>query len=437
MPISLGKRGFMREESNLPGTLSSDELQKLVMASATLELSKDDKFLSELGNNSNQVRGQAYYRLAKVYYDKSDIDAAEVYFEKALELTEFPRDVFGSLKICGFLIRISHEKLELDKVEKYITYSENLVDNYSAQAPTLNGEYFYYLGIVQTYRRNFAHAEKNFEIAYRKTQEENEPDLRAKALYSIANCYFHLKKYDEVLTTLDKLEELLMIIKKDFLKGSLFLLRGQIYTETGKYQKALDNYDFALKTLRLKKCWNLYCYILLGMGRVSKKLGEFKKAMIFFELAQSSINGAKFKNLNRLIKNQIEDVKDSSVDIYLDRHNRLVHEKQLGTIDFKHRFVLLEILFLLSSHPGEYFDKEKLAQMIWKDEYNPLIHDKLIYTSVSRLRKLVEPKNGDNKYILRGKDGYTFNPRITARFYEESASVHDDHFGSLEISAPI
>ena len=73
------------------------------------------------------------------------------------------------------------------------------------------------------------------------------------------------------------------------------------------------------------------------------------------------------------------------------------------------------------------------------DEYNPLIHDKLIYTSVSRLRKLIEPKieGSKRKYIIRGKDGYTFNPEVRIRFHKESKLVSEKVIGNVELSSPV
>ena len=101
----------------------------------------------------------------------------------------------------------------------------------------------------------------------------------------------------------------------------------------------------------------------------------------------------------------------------------------------------------MAKNAGSYYDKEDLAKSIWKDEYNPLIHDKLIYTSVSRLRKLIEPKisteNGrkikseKRKYILRGKDGYTFNPGAKIRFHMDSKFVVNKTIANVEISSPV
>ncbi|MEI8348366.1 MAG: helix-turn-helix domain-containing protein, partial [Pseudomonadota bacterium] len=145
--------------------------------------------------------------------------------------------------------------------------------------------------------------------------------------------------------------------------------------------------------------------------------------------------------LSNLIRMEIEEVNDSSVDLFLDRTNRRIREKSLGVIDFKHRFILLEILFLLAKNIGTYFDKEQLAKAIWKDEYNPLIHDKLIYTSVSRLRKLIEPddiKSSDRrKYIIRGKDGYTFNPQARIRFHSDSKTIIDKAIANVELGMPV
>ena len=41
-----------------------------------------------------------------------------------------------------------------------------------------------------------------------------------------------------------------------------------------------------------------------------------------------------------------------------------------------------------------------------------MIHDSKVYTSISRLRKLIEPDFKRPRYILNERDGYAFNPVI-------------------------
>ncbi len=402
---------------------------------AKSEIFKEEVLEGELAEESKLI-GEGYYRLAKVYYDKADLVTAEDLFLKALDKTVYPRDSFAMFKCYGFLIRIYSEMQREAEAEKYIQQADKLVELLQKDMGSLNSHYFYNVGMVSIYKGEFEQALENFVLSYQKAQKENEPELIAKGLYSMANACLNLEKYNEALNYLNQLSELLNILKKGYLKGSMYMLYGNIYKELGKTVEAEEAYDKAIQHLQQKNCWNLFGYILLGKGITAKKAGEFNQALLYFRIAKNSTN-VNYRRLIELINDQVEDVNDSSVDLYLDRHNRMIHEKTIGPIDFKHRFVLLEILFLLAKNPGSAYGKEDLAKAIWKDEYNPLIHDKLIYTSISRLRKLIEPKGSGRKYILRGKDGYTFNPRVNARFHKEQETYTKKAIGNVDINAPV
>lgn len=422
------------EVNDLVGSNAGDiESHAVYMAKA--EVADFDLSTIE-SDQENKLIGEGYYRLGKIYYDKADLIKAEEYFQLALDKTIYPRDSYAMFKCYGFLIRIYSESLNESQAKKYIEESEILMENFSTSIGNLNSEYFYNAGMVYTYKGEFGKSLENFKLSYQKAQKENEPELLAKGLYAMANASFHLSKNNDSLNYLNQLNELLNILKKGYLKGSMYMLYGNIYKEMGKYKEADKAYDTSIIYLQQKNCWNLFGYTLLGKGMLAKKQGEFNQALLYFKLALNAIN-QKYARLRELINEQVEDVNDSSVDLYLDRHNRVIHEKNIGTIDFKHRFVLLEILFLLAKNPGNSYNKDDLAENIWKDEYNPLIHDKLIYTSISRLRKLIEPKGCNRKYILRGKDGYTFNPRVNARFYKEDDGQSKRQIANIEISAPV
>lgn len=419
-------------------TINLDEQSRSTLQEVFMAKSEVLKNIDLEGVDSEEERliGEGYYRLAKVFYDKADLLSAEDYFLRALDKTIFPRDSFAMFKCYGFLIRIYSENLREAEAQKYILEAEKLVELLQKDMGSLNSHYFYNVGMVSTYKGDFVDALENFTLSYQKAQKENEPELIAKGLYAMANASYNLNKYNEALNYLNQLGELLNILKKGYLKGSMYMLYGNIYKEIGKCSEAENAYDTAIQYLQKKNCWNLFGYILLGKGIVAKKTGEFNQALLYFRIAKNSAN-SNYKRLASLIQDQVEDVNDSSVDLYLDRHNRAIHEKDIGSIDFKHRFVLLEILFLLAKNPGQSYGKEDLAKSIWKDEYNPLIHDKLIYTSISRLRKLIEPKGASRKYILRGKDGYTFNPRVNARFHKEEETYNKRVIGNVEINAPV
>ena len=385
--------------------------------------------------------GRSFYQLAKVYYDKADLVLAEEYFIKALECADRPRDNFAVFKTLGFLIRISSELQDDLKAGKYIKEAELVLEELDCTLGTLNAEYFYNVGTINTYIGNFEEAKSNYMIAHRKAQEENELELLSKCLLSLATNSYNIKDFDSAIEYIHQLTQLLKVVNKGYLRGAMYMLSGKVLLEKKQYEAALSFFKKSNAQLQDKKCWNLYGYNLLWIGTVYKRRGEFDKALLIFELAFEIIDKSYFKRLNELLRSEIDNVNDESVDIYLDRVNRRVREKVLGVIDFKHRFVLLEILFLLAKNPGRFYDKEQLAKSIWKDEYNPLIHDKLIYTSVSRLRKLIEPKgnnkNSNRKYILRGKDGYTFNQRVNTRFYAENKEEIGHSIANIELSSPV
>ncbi|MBT3981836.1 MAG: tetratricopeptide repeat protein [Bacteriovoracaceae bacterium] len=402
---------------------------------APIDGSLDEEFAKLASSRKEQ--GEGFYKLAKLYYDKCDMEKALEYFELSKKYIILPENFFGLVKIYGFTIRIYSEKQKMENAQAQINELALLMDRAPTILPQLKSEYFFYLGALETYKKNQDKAIEYFLSAHQKSREENEPEILAKCLYSLGQSYFQKGENTKALRYLEQLRELLQILKKYYLLGSMHILLGKIYNALGQYTKSLEHFKFASFSLQKKTYWNLYGYALLGEGVVYKNMGEFNKALIYFEWGLSLFDQSNFRRLSTLIKLEIEDVNDSNVDLYLDRNRRLVMEKSLGTIDFKHRFVLLEILFLLAQNPGIYFNKDDLAKSIWRDEYNPLIHDKLIYTSVSRLRKLIEPKDDKRKYLLRGKDGYTFNPHVKIRF-NRNQEIHIDRAqGFPEICTPV
>jgi DNA-binding response OmpR family regulator len=58
---------------------------------------------------------------------------------------------------------------------------------------------------------------------------------------------------------------------------------------------------------------------------------------------------------------------------------------------------------------GKVYSKEFLVEKIWKQSYDPSVHDNKIYVTIKRLRKLIEPDYDKPKYIYRAKNGYFMN----------------------------
>lgn len=423
-------------ERNLGQFNTASTVSAFPAPQCALEQDKLYQKLNQFSADGNEV-SHTLYLLAKIYYDKSDFSQAESFFLNALDAMDSEgnkvADSFSEIKILGFLIRIASEGMNDVKTGKYIEMAEKVIEKLASSLTSFCAEYYYNIGLINNYKGTFKKAEENFLMACRKGREENEPGILAKCFLSLAMNSFSSKKYEESLKYLHQLKELLKVIRKKYLCASMYLFSGKVYCLLGKYSDALESLEKAAETFQEKKCWNLHGYIFLWRGIVYKEQGELDRAALYYKSAMELIDKNLHKKLYNLLKRENEEINDSDVDIYIDCVNRKIVEKELGVIDFKHRFVLLEILFLLAKNIDVNFGKEELVKFIWKDEYNPLIHDKLIYTSISRLRKLIEPKNirGEKrKYIIRGKDGYAFNPRVKIRFKVEDYDSISDSFGN-------
>lgn len=377
-----------------------------------------------------------YYLLGKSYYDKADLGLAEESFLRCLQVSKHESPTATSLfKVYGFLIRIYLELEQTEEAQVYIVRAQDLLQQVSESLDHLTAMYFYNEGLVKTYGGHYEEARQSFTVAMQKAQEENNPDTIANCLFALAQNSLGANDWDKMAIYLGQLAELLSIITRPYLRGNLNLLYGKYYTHKGDFTKAKSYLKGALSHFHKKKCWNMDGYIMMALGEVSRSEGRFSEATIYYDIAQTYAKG-EFRRLATILSGEIADVNNANVDVYLDYNNRTVQEKSLGRIDFRHRFVLLEILFLLARNPGKSYDKEVLAQEIWKNEYNPLIHDKLIYTSISRLRKLIEPKNGaKRKYIVRSRDGYVFNPRVKVRFQHDY--TQRSFTGYIDVGSPV
>ncbi|WP_232468961.1 winged helix-turn-helix domain-containing protein [Bdellovibrio bacteriovorus] len=78
----------------------------------------------------------------------------------------------------------------------------------------------------------------------------------------------------------------------------------------------------------------------------------------------------------------------------------------------------IDLLRLFVQNQGQIYSKEFLVENVWKQPYDPAIHDNKIYVTIKRLRKLIEPDYEKPKYIFRAKNGYYMN---------KAARVHFEH----------
>jgi len=156
------------------------------------------------------------------------------------------------------------------------------------------------------------------------------------------------------------------------------------------------------------------------MAYAFRQKGNLTKASSLYKNLKKLISSTQLKRLKELIDKELSIINNNAVDLTINLENRQIFEKFQGKIQLKNCFILLDILVLLARNPGRTYSKEELTQYIWKENYNPLIHDNKIYYNINRLRKFLEPEGSEIKYIITSKDGYYFNKSLKVKILESA-----------------
>ena len=199
------------------------------------------------------------------------------------------------------------------------------------------------------------------------------------------------------------------------LELSYNILKADILSIEQKYSSAEELYWLCYQQVQLsyrKKYMTVNLFYFLGKNYMSA--GNYEKAVVFFNLVKKS-DPKVFKLIHRKTNQALTKLKKhitSNYDIVVNLTNKVIMEKQKGSIDIKNQFVLLDMLMLFMDNPGVIYSKETLVEKIWKQKYNPNVHNNKIYVTIKRLRELVEPDHKKPKYIFRAKEGYYINQNV-------------------------
>ena len=145
---------------------------------------------------------------------------------------------------------------------------------------------------------------------------------------------------------------------------------------------------------------------VLAENAINKNL--YKNAIYFFEYALNLCDPDELLYRYKMIKLRYDEIKfkipESSIS--LDIEKSIAHEKNIGSIDLKNQFILIDLLKILLDKNGEPISKSELSKALWNESYIKNVHDNKIYVTIKRLKNLIEPDKNSTKYLFRSKNGY-------------------------------
>lgn len=356
-------------------------------------------------------QGDLVLELAKLNYERGDFSSAVNLFIQSSEVFLADKSFAKYLKAQNYLLRAYSE---LENTEMVNQTKDRLQDLVLKEGFDLTSKSYYTLGVCAFYKRQvetaLEYGRKGLALALQKDEKED----MCYSIYLIAAALSDpsIGKYVDALKEIYNLEVFFQVYDFPEIKMSASLLNADILRTLKRYDEAIEVLWKAYDHIRSSKNMMMSSYLLWALGRTYSESGDKDMARTYLTLANRSIDPKNQVRLSRLVKLELEHLGgdiETSFDLVFDELNHAVTEKKMGKIDFKNQFILLDLLKLFVQNPGAVFSKEYLVENVWKQPYDPAVHDNKIYVTIKRLRKLIEPDYDKPKYIFRAKNGYYMN----------------------------
>lgn len=351
------------------------------------------------------------FELGRLYAERGEFTPAVKHLREAAAGYFSSRRFSDYLKCQNILLRIYAEREEHEEIN---ATKERLQDLVLKEGFELNSRTYYTLANCATHKGQqdiaLDYLQKALAIAL---ASDNKEDI-CHSIFGLASVYSMMTppRYEDALKEIYNLQVFYQFLDLPELKISTHILNAWVLQQLKKYEEAVDLCWKAYEELKKVKNQYIAVYLLYNLGSIYAGMGDKDMARLYTGLAKRSVDPENYVRLNRMVNRLLEKLggaPESIYDLVFDEQNHLVTERKLGKIDFKNQFILLDLLKLFVQNQGAVYSKEYLVEHVWKQPYDPAVHDNKIYVTIKRLRKLIEPDYEKPKYIFRAKNGYYMN----------------------------
>lgn len=347
--------------------------------------------------------------IGRLYFEKTDLVKALEHFDVVLKLGQSLPDKSLYLKAANHALRCY---AEFENDEGIVRLKDQLQDFIIKNQVQPTSRTFYTLALCSSYKGQPKQALEYLEKALALAMASDEKEDICYAINGLAAVYLQLGRPEDALKEIYNLKVFLQVLELPEIKISSALLNGHIFRRLKDYEKALEIFWQCYEMLKDNKNYYYFLSVLYALGSTYADIGNTDMARLYLSLAKRSADPISMKRGLRHIEERLTAIgvpSESKYDLVFNLVNNSVVEKRKGSIDFKNQFILLDLLKLFVKTPGEVFTKETIVKTIWKQEYNPEIHDNKIYVTIKRLRQMIEPDYDKPRYIFRAKNGYYLN----------------------------
>lgn len=362
--------------------------------------------------------------LGRLYFEKTDLVKALEHFDIVLKFGHLHSDKSFYLKAANLALRC-HAEIENEAgIVRLKDHLQGLIINNQVQ-PT--SRTFYTLALCASYNGQPKQALEHLERALALAMASDEKEDICYAINGLAAVYLQLGRPEDALKEIYNLKVFLQVLELPEIKISSALLNGHIFRNLKDYDKALEIFWQCYEMLKDNKNYYYFLSVLYALGATYADIGNTDMGRLYLSLAKRSTDPINMKRALRHIEERLTAIgvpSESKYDLIFNLVNNSVVEKRKGSIDFKNQFILLDLLKLFVKTPGEVFTKETIVKIIWKQDYNPEVHDNKIYVTIKRLRQMIEPDFDKPRYIFRAKNGYYLNRNTKIHVEQQQQGVN-------------
>lgn len=355
------------------------------------------------------LKAQSLFEVGKLYCDRGDLLLAIEKITAASELFLEQKDTTQFVNSINLLLRLYAETEQFDRIN---TIKERLQDLVIKENLEPNSKTYYTLALCASYKDQLETAldylQKALSLAL---AQDNKADI-CYAISGFSIVYRRQGRFLDALRELEKLDVFFEVLDIPELRISSYLTHAQILAGQKEFEKSLELLWKAYEMVRQQKTMQMHIYLLYSIGWTYLKSGDKDLARLYLNLASKAVDP---NNMIRLARHIEEDLRELGMDdlrkydLVFDLENHSIVERRLGRVDFKNQYILLDLLRLFVQNQGQVYSKEYLVENVWKQPYDPAVHDNKVYVTIKRLRKLIEPDFDRPKYIFRAKNGYYMN----------------------------
>jgi DNA-binding winged helix-turn-helix (wHTH) protein len=347
--------------------------------------------------------------LGLLYSDRCDFIQAEPKLIEAANLFLKDKNFKEYLFTTSKLLRIY---AEMERSKEIIALKEELQALVLKEKLKLDSRLYYTLGLCASLESKndvaLEYLEKSLALGL---STDNKEDI-CYAISGIAIVYAKLGRFEDSLKEIYNLQVFFQVLPVPELRIGAQIINGRVLKELGKHEQAIDILWKCYEDLRQQKNLYLYLSLLVALSDVYVASGNKDLARVYLGLARKTADPENLRALTKTIERELlklGEPDESEFDLVFDTGSKSLQERKRGRVDFNNQFVLLDLLKLFIKQPGEVYSKEEIVEKVWKQSYDPSVHDNKLYVTIKRLRKMIEPDFDKPKYIFRAKNGYYLN----------------------------